>query len=127
MGAQTGGFDQGPIPPEDLEVTLAVRNDLGPDNDRAVIAEFLDRVGSTIDARVDARVSALIQARIPAPAPRAADRRPSIALGVVSIVSAIPITAIVLGTTHASLAGIILLIVAWVAIAAANLAQSRRT
>lgn len=96
----------------------------------AVIAEFLDRIGSAIDARVDAqvdtRVEAQVRARTSVAAPQAQDQRPSIALPVVSIGSGIPITAIVLGTTHASIAGIILLITAWVAIAAVNIAYIRR-
>lgn len=54
------------------------------------------------------------------------DRPPSTALGIVSILSGIPITATVLGVTDGSVAGVILLIIAWAAIAAVNLAHSRR-
>src|SRR5882724_9029014 len=56
MSAQTTGSEKGPVRPEDLEVTLAVRRDLGAGNDQAVIGEFLDRLGSAIDDQVDARV-----------------------------------------------------------------------
>ena len=45
-----------PVDPDDLAVTLAVRKDLGPQHDEAVIGEFLDRVGEAIDQRVDERV-----------------------------------------------------------------------
>jgi len=122
MSAQTTGSEKGPVRPEDLEVTLAVRRDLGAGNDQAVIGEFLDRLGSAIDDRVDARV----EARTPAMSRADRDRPPSTALGVVSILSGIPTTWIVLGITHGSVGGIILLIITWVAIAAVNLAHTQR-
>jgi hypothetical protein len=121
MSARPTGSDDGPVRPEDLDVTLAVRRELGPDHDDAVVGEFLDRVGAAIDARVDARVAE----RSPA-VPPAAEEKPSVALGVVSLLSGIPISGIVLGTTHGSVAGVILMIITWMAIAAVNVAHTRR-
>jgi hypothetical protein len=121
MSARPTGSDDGPVRPEDLDVTLAVRRELGPDHDDAVVGEFLDRVGAAIDARVDARVAE----RSPA-VPPAAEEKPSVALGVVSLLSGIPISGIVLGTTHGSVAGVILMIITWIAIAAVNVAHTRR-
>lgn len=115
-------FEEGPVRPEDLEVTLAVRRDLGADNEAAVIAEFLNRLGSAIDDRVDARV----QARASATSRPVPDRKPSIALAITSIVLALPITGTVLGTTMGSTGGIILMITTWAAIVTVNLAYARR-
>ncbi|MBO0850417.1 MAG: hypothetical protein J2P20_13200 [Pseudonocardia sp.] len=108
--------------PEDLEVTLAVRRDLGADNERAVIAEFLNRLGSAIDDRVDARV----EARTSALSRSRSDRQPSIALGVTSVVLVLPISSIVLGTTKGSVGGMIVMIITLAAITAVNFAYARR-
>lgn len=123
MTAQTTGSQAGPVQSEDLEVTLAVRRDLGPEHDQAVIGEFLDRVGSAIDERVDARVAA----RPAAPSHPEPARQPSIALAIVSILSGIGTTGIVLGVTAGSTGGIILTIIVWAAIAAINVTYTRRT
>lgn len=101
------------ITADDVAVTLAVREDLGPQHDPAVIAEFLDRVGAAIDARVDARAAA---ARGPE---RPADGGPPIAF--FSLAFGIPITAIAGG--QAGLGGIAL---AWAGIAAVNVAHALR-
>lgn len=120
MGTPTGPGG-GPVRPDDLDVTLAVLRDMGPQQEQAVIGEFLDRLGSAIDERVDARVEAQTSAMA------GPEQRPSSALPVVSILSGIPVTAIVMGITQGSAAGILVLVVAWVAIAAVNLAHGRRT
>lgn len=102
-----------PIAADDVAVTLAVRADLGPAHEPAVIAEFLDRVGAQIDQRVDARVAAL-RAEQPRP-----DRGgPPIAF--FSLIFGIPITAISAG--H----GLGAMLVAWGGIAAVNLADALR-
>lgn len=72
------------------------------------------------------RVDARVEARIPAASRAGRAQRPSIALGVVSIVSGIPITAIVLSLSHASVGGMVLLVVVWMAIVAVNLAYTRQ-
>jgi hypothetical protein len=113
----------GPIQPDDLAVTLAVREELGPQHDPAVIGEFLDRVGASIDARVDERLAA--RKALPGlPADRRGGGSP--ALGFASIGMGIPITAIALGTTNGGADGIVALIVAWAGIAAVNFAYARR-
>ncbi len=113
--------DQPPISRDDLAVTLAVRQDLGRGHDDAVIGEFLDRVGSSIDARVDQRVAA-----VPSAAPRRAAGPASQALGFASIGMGIPITAIALGTTNGHGNGVVAMIVAWGGIAAVNFAHTWR-
>jgi hypothetical protein len=99
------------ITAEDVAVTLAVRHDLGEANEAAVIAEFLERVGKTIDERVDARVAAQAKPR------RSAH---SHQLPFLSLVFGIPITAI------ASSQGLAGMLAAWGGIAAINLADALR-
>ena len=101
-----------PISGDDLAVTLAVREDLGPGSDPAVIAEFLDRVGSAIDQRVDERVALTKQ-------PRESGGGPPIAF--FSLIFGIPITAIAGGTAEGG--GIA---IAWAGIAAVNIAHALR-
>ncbi len=101
-----------PVTRDDLAVTLAVRNDLTPAHDDAVIGEFLARVGDQIDARVDERVAA---AKI---APKS-DAPTGIAI--VSLVMGVPITAIVMGTTDGA-SSLIGLAIAWGGMALVNVA-----
>lgn len=102
---------QSEITADDVAVTLAVRRDLGDANEAAVIAEFLDRVGRTIDERVDARVAAQSKPRKSAHSHQ---------LPFFSLVFGIPITAI---ASSQGLAGIV---AAWGGIAAVNLADALR-
>lgn len=97
---------------DDLAVTLAVRQDLGPGHEPAVIGEFLDRVGHAIDERVDARLAAGRAQR-----PRQGGG-PSLAF--FSLVFGIPITAI------ASSQSLAATVVAWGGIAVVNLADALR-
>jgi hypothetical protein len=112
-----------PIGPDDLAVTLGVRKDLGPQHDEAVIAEFLDRVGGAIDKRVDDRLAA----RRPLPGLPADHRAggPS-PLAYASIGMGIPITAIALSVPSNDVAGVIATAIAWLGIAAVNVAYAGR-
>lgn len=107
------------IPPDDVAVTLAVRNDLGSAHDEAVIAEFLDRVGDRIDARVEQQVAERLAAQ---PAPGKVDHE---GLAICSLVFGIPITAISLGATE-GLASLLALAISWTGIGVVNLAARRR-
>ena len=111
-----------PVSDDDLSVTLAVRNELGPQHDSAVIGEFLDRVGDAIDARVDERLAARKQL----PGLPADDGDGSNGLGFASIGMGIPITAIALNASDNDVVGLIAMIVAWAGIAAVNIAHARR-
>jgi hypothetical protein len=113
----------GPIEPDDLAVSLAVRKDLGTEHDDAVVAEFLDRVGAAIDLRVDERLAA--RRALPG-LPADQDTGPSVTLGLASIALGIPITAIVLAGTGSGAPAVLGLVVTWVGIAAVNVAHVRR-
>lgn len=107
---------------DDLAVTLAVRGDLGPEHEPAVIGEFLDRVGDASDARVDERLAARKQL----PALPAEQGNGSAGLGFASIGMGIPITAIALNGPESDVLGLVAMVVAWAGIAAVNVAHARR-
>ena len=46
---------------QELEATLAAREELGPSHDRELVAGFLDRIEHEIDRRVDERVAATVK------------------------------------------------------------------
>lgn len=111
------------LTPDEIRAAAETHYELGNEYQSAVIESFLEKVGNEIDARVDARLN---MSRYPGPAkapdPRARRERSSIALGVISIILGIPITAIV-AYSPAHLTG---LVVVWVAIAVINIAHAAR-
>lgn len=113
---------QRPVSADDLAVTLAVRSDLGPGHDDAVLAEFLDRVGPAIDARAAAAVAS--RGQDTRPAGPDTGLRATILAGA-SIVAGIPITAISLGVTESETGGLLATLVAWTGIAVVNIAHGR--
>ena len=82
---------------DELAGSIAARQALGPDSEDAVIEAFLQRTGQAIDARVEAQLAAerLMRPVSPVGAPGGlkADHRP-FALAIISLLAAIPITAI---------------------------------
>jgi hypothetical protein len=111
------------LTPDEIRAAAETHAELGSEYQNAVIESFLEKVGNEIDARVDARLNI---SRYPGPAqapmPRAKRDNSSVALGVISIVLGIPITAIV-AYSPAHLVG---LIVVWIAIAVINVAYAVR-
>ncbi len=101
---------------DDLAAAIAARRELGHDYDRALAESFVDRVSRQIDARVDNRVSEILATQ-----KRPARSRGGGSLGVLSLVFAIPITAIAGSAGH--VAG---LAIAWGGIAVINLASALR-
>jgi hypothetical protein len=100
---------------EDVEALLEVRRELGPSYDAALVDSFADRVERAIAQRVDAQLAEARAAQRRA----AASRGGQLALGIVSVFCAIPITLIAGALGH--LAGII---VVWVGIVLVNLAHA---
>ncbi|QFG20060.1 hypothetical protein [Actinomadura sp. WMMB 499] len=96
------------LPREDLAAALAARRELGPDYDDAFIETVVDRIEEALDARAG---SAPAQRRRPAPAaaPARPDRDHSLALAVLSLLAAIPLTAIT--ALNAGLGGLIFTLV----------------
>jgi len=105
----------GEVSRSELQATVEARRELGVDYEPALIDGFLERVEAAVQTRVDARLEDAQDDR------RARDSRGGrqLTLGIVSLGTGIPITAVAGGT--ADLPGVI---VAWVGIAAVNVAHA---
>jgi hypothetical protein len=106
------------LPREGAAAALAARRELGAEMEPAVIESFVERVERAIDARVDARLAD--RRRRGAPAPRGSGFD-ELALPIVSLGVAIPLTAIAAGT-----GGLLAVLLAWIGIVAVNVAHARR-
>jgi hypothetical protein len=111
------------IPRDELQAALRARGELDRELEPHVIDAFLDRVERSIDARVDARVEARIRASVPE---RPSDRPRS---GGGSVVLALGSIGLGIGATGAangmgSTEGLIVAIIAWLAIAVINVANA---
>jgi ferric-dicitrate binding protein FerR (iron transport regulator) len=92
------------LPREDLTAAMAARRELGPDYDDAFIETVVERIEETLDARTAAAPRPRRHA--PAPEPRrGGERDHSLALAVLSLLAAIPLSAI--GVVNAGLPGLI--------------------
>jgi hypothetical protein len=134
------------LSPEEIRAAAEVHDELGPRYRDAVIDSFLEKVGNEIDARVAARLgqaqlgqvpfapssaAASPGAAPPAAASSSAERRgrhhehpgSPLALAVCSLVFGIPISAIAVAAGDHP-AGLLGLIVVWIAIAAINIAYN---
>lgn len=110
---------------DEVLAAAETHNELGSAYRDAVIESFLDKVGREIDARVDARLVQQQAAR-----PPARDRRghfdSPMALAIISMALGIPLSAIAVAAgTHP--AGIVGLLVVWIAIIAINIAYNVRS
>jgi hypothetical protein len=86
-GATLRVMTEGPLPPRDLLAALEARRELGEEYDRALVEGFVDQASREIDARVEARVDEMLR-RVPG------RRRRANVLPIVSLVLAVPLTAI---------------------------------
>ncbi|GGT78692.1 hypothetical protein GCM10010177_41490 [Actinomadura citrea] len=91
------------LPREDLTAAMAARRELGPDYDDAFIETVVDRIEETLDARTAAPRA---RRRAPAPEPRSGDRDHSLAMAILSLLAAIPLSAI--GVVNAGLPGLLI-------------------
>lgn len=95
---------------KELKATVEARRELGPEHDEELIAGFLERVDRTLSERGRA-----------APHPQRLDLR--LPLG--SMALGVGVTAVANSDAHGA-GGVIISIVAWIAIALINLAYARR-
>ncbi|WP_141585962.1 hypothetical protein [Actinomadura sp. WMMA1423] len=91
------------LPREDLTAAMAARRELGPDYDDAFLETVVDRIEQTLDARAAAAPRPRRSAQ--APEPRRGERDHSLALAILSLLAAIPLSAI--GVVNAGLPGLI--------------------
>jgi hypothetical protein len=110
----------------DIEAALATRRELGARYDTELVDGFAER----IERAVDRRVGDELRVRRQAGAARASAGPRQLALGIVSVVAGIPITAITLAIPEEAELSLFSLLVAWGGIGAVNVAhawQSRRS
>ena len=112
-GEVAGGGEQ--VRREDAEALLEVRRELGPSYDAALVDSFAERIERAVAERVDEQVAL----RRDRQARNAGAGGRQLALGIVSLVAAIPIS-IVLGVTGHLPA----MLLAWLGIVAVNLAHA---
>jgi len=113
--AGDGPRERQAVEPQDLEAALAVRRELGHDYEPALVESFVERIESAVAARVDAQVEQMRREE-------KADRRAQLTLGIVSLGTGIPITAIA-GALGDGIAGVV---VAWAGITTVNVAHAWR-
>ncbi|MFC3572772.1 hypothetical protein ACFOZ0_05660 [Streptomyces yaanensis] len=112
---------------KELSATLQARRELGEEYESALVDSFLEKVDQRIDGAIDRRVrrqlaeQQMVVAR-GARSPRATDSwGERFGFGIVSLVMAIPLSAIAGG-----LAGTTGLVAAWLGIVGVNVAQAAR-
>ncbi|MGW2045233.1 hypothetical protein ACWCPF_08620 [Streptomyces sp. NPDC001858] len=113
---------------KELDATLQTRRELGEEYESALVDSFLEKVDQRIDAAVERRVRrqfaeqqmvAARGARSPRPTDSWGER---FGFGIVSLVLAVPLSAIGAGTAH--LPG---LLVSWAGIVGVNAVQAARS
>ncbi|MFB7500970.1 hypothetical protein ACFC09_40930 [Streptomyces sp. NPDC056161] len=113
---------------KELDATLHARRELGEDYESALVDSFLEKVEQRIDGTVERRVrrqlaEQQLQVARGSRSPRATDSwGERFGFGIVSLVLAVPLSAIGGGVAH--LPG---LIVAWAGIVGVNVVQAART
>lgn len=105
---------------DEAEAVLEARAELGPTYDAALVDSFADRMEQAIEARVQERTWALQRTH---QGSDAVGKR-QLALGIVSIVGGIPITAINLAVPEDAPTSLVGLVVSWGGIAAVNVAHA---
>lgn len=101
---------------EEIEAALEARRELGPAYESALVESFVEKIESAIEARVDERMARSRQHE----KNEGQRQQHQLVLGIVSLGTGIPITAIA-GGVGDGLPGII---VAWAGIAAVNVAHA---
>lgn len=113
---------------KELDATLHARRELGEEYESALVDSFLEKIDQRIDGAVERRVRRQLAERQMttargARAPRATDSwGERFGFGIVSLVLAVPLSAIGAGTAH--LPG---LIASWIGIVGVNVVQAART
>nr|WP_239647206.1 MULTISPECIES: hypothetical protein [Nocardiopsis] len=118
MTSQTPGQPATPRAPKDeVSAALQTSRELGPDYDDAVAASLADKLDAAIDARVREHVAAAQQPAQQRPQRMSYDEQwksPRLIVGIIAMVTAIPLTAIsggIMGLGGVALAWLGLLLV----------------
>jgi hypothetical protein len=108
---------RGLVDPQDARAALEARRELGPELEQALVDSFVARVEHALTQRGSTELSE----RQRRSEDVRADSRNQMILGIVSLVMAIPLTAIASGQL-----GVLGMIITWVAIVTVNLAYALR-
>jgi hypothetical protein len=100
----------------DVETALEARRELGPEYERHVIDSFVDRIEQRVDDRLREKRPSREQGPRPIP----------ILLPLGSMGIGIGVTGAALGPTNGGAGGIIVAVIAWLAIALVNIAYALR-
>ena len=106
-------MSQNPIDREDMESLLAVRQEMGSGMEPALVDSFAEKIIAEVRRQTEAEHA--MEGR------RAAGSGLQLALGIVSMALATPLTAIALGTGNAWMA-----VVSWIGIVLVNVAFAMR-
>lgn len=112
---------------KELDATLHARRELGADYDTALVESFLEKVEQRLDGTVDRRVrrqlaeQQLVVARGSAPPRQGNSFGDRFGFGIISLIVAIPLSAI--GAAQADLSG---LVVSWLGIVGVNVVHAAR-
>jgi hypothetical protein len=109
---------------DEISASVAARQELGPEYDKAVAEGLVERIGEEIDKRVDARVRARATDEPPAIPAR---RRSGFGIVLVSLIFGTGATSVVLGADNAnSAAQTLMVLLIWAAIAVINVVYAVR-
>ncbi len=110
---------------DEVSASVAARQELGPDYDKAVAEGLVERIGEEIDRRVDARVRAAGRQAPPPAAP--AHRRGAFGIVLVSLIFGTGATSVVIGGDSVnSAAQTLMVLLIWAAIAVINVVYAVR-
>ena len=108
----------------EISVSVAARQELGPGYDQAVAEGLVERIGEEIDKRVDAR---LRTAAVPPPPASPPARRAGFGIVLVSLIFGTGATSVVIGGEGtSSVAQVVMVLLIWAAIAAINVVYALR-
>jgi hypothetical protein len=108
----------------EISVSVAAHQELGPSYDKAVAEGLVERIGEEIDKRVDAR---LRTAAVPSPPAAPPARRGGFGMVLVSLIFGTGATSVVIGSEGtSSVAQVVMVLLIWAAIAAINVVYALR-
>jgi len=112
---------------DEIAASVAAREELGPDYDKAVAEGLVERIGEEIDKRVDARVRAASKHTPESPAVSYRRRASGFGMLLISLIFGTGATSVVIGSDRTdSAAQAVMVLLIWAAIAAINIVYAVR-
>jgi len=113
----------------EISVSVAAHQELGPDYDQALAEGLVERIGEEIDKRVDAQLrTAAVPSPLAAPPAAPPARRGGFGIVLVSLIFGTGATSVVIGSEGtSSVAQVVMVLLIWAAIAAINVVYALRS